>query len=400
MKMATQQSTQLWSLSADPAEYERHRNLLSGRLKNSLDPDSINTQTMEASLSRLSFTTRVEVVHDGCDIRKQHSRALPNLAKVRALDGGIVNGYNTFNSLAISDSDKSIHLLNSTTYSSADPHYNLIAGAGFTYDELVLGQISRCDQALKDKFAGIEVRHLLDRGHDDQKVFEYIDRLGSTFVIRAKANRNSDEFTLTGEGKKKAIKLLDAKLEKSYTQGLLKFVWKSKAYPHSHIQIDQGTLTLTGNAYTVLRVRVFDRSGKAIFKDTMLLVTNESCPDFECCFAVYQAYLRRSKIESVFKFLKDSLGWETFRVHDFMVIQNVIALCFFVAGYFYEHQREITADPQASFICSLANSKGKVTRHFYLEGLKIMANYMLFQEAVREQNVPQKTVIELLSILK
>lgn len=316
MKMATQQSTQLWSLSADPAEYERHRNLLSGRLKNSLDPDSINTQTMEASLSRLSFTTRVEVAHDGCDIRKQHSRALPNLAKVRALDGGIVNGYNTFNSLAISDSDKSIHLLNSTTYSSADPHYNLIAGAGFTYDELVLGQISRCDQALKDKFAGIEVRHLLDRGHDDQKVFEYIDRLGSTFVIRAKANRNSDEFTLTGEGKKKAIKLLDAKLEKSYTQGLLKFVWKSKAYPHSHIQIDQGTLTLTGNAYTVLRVRVFDRSGKAIFKDTMLLVTNESCPDFECCFAVYQAYLRRSKIESVFKFLKDSLGWETFRVHD------------------------------------------------------------------------------------
>jgi len=94
------------------------------------------------------------------------------------------------------------------------------------------------------------------------------------------------------------------------------------------------------------------------------------------------------------------LGWETFRVHDFMVIQNVIALCFFVAGYFYEHQREITADPQASFICSLANSKGRVTRHFYLEGLKIMANYMLFQEAIREQNIPQKTVIELLSILK
>jgi len=83
-----------------------------------------------------------------------------------------------------------------------------------------------------------------------------------------------------------------------------------------------------------------------------------------------------------------------------MVIQNVIALCFLVAGYFYEHHREITDAPQARFICSLANSKGKTTKYFYLEGLKIMANYMLFQEAVREQNVPQKTVIELPSILK
>ena len=83
-----------------------------------------------------------------------------------------------------------------------------------------------------------------------------------------------------------------------------------------------------------------------------------------------------------------------------MPIQNVIVLCFFVAGYFYEHQREIVQDPQAQFICSLAKSKGKVTRHFYLRGLKIMANYMLFQKAVEEQNIPQKTVIELLSLIK
>jgi len=45
-----------------------------------------------------------------------------------------------------------------------------------------------------------------------------------------------------------------------------------------------------------------------------------------------------------------------------MVIQNVISLCFFVAGCFYEHQRKITDDPQAQFICSLANSKGKPGR--------------------------------------
>lgn len=398
--MATHQSTQLWSLSADPAEYERLRNLLSGRLKNSLDPDRINAQTMEAGLSSLSLTSRAEVIHDGCDIRKRHSRTLPNLTKVRALEGGLVNGYNTFNSVVISDSDKSLRLLNSTAYSNADPHYNRLAGAGFTYDELVLGQITRCDQALKGRLAGIRVRHLLDRGHDDQTLFEHIEQLGSTFVIRAKANRNSNEFTRQGDGKKQAIKLINARLEKTYTQGLLRFVHKSRVYPQSHLRLQQGTLTLADRAYNVVRINVYDRSQKAIFKEPMLLLTNEDCPDLASCLALYRAYLRRSKIESVFKFLKDNLGWETFRVHDFMVIQNVIALCFFVAGYFYEHQREITDDPQARFICALANSKGKVTRHFYLEGLKIMANYMLFQQAVKDQNIPQKTVNELLSILK
>lgn len=122
-----------------------------------------------------------------------------------------------------------------------------IAGAGFTYDELVLGQITRCDQALRGRFADIQVRHLLDRGHDDHKLSEHIDQLGSTFVARARANRNSDEFTRTGQGKPKAVKLLFARLEKSYTQGLLRFVHKSKTYPQSHIQIQQGTLTLAGN---------------------------------------------------------------------------------------------------------------------------------------------------------
>lgn len=397
MKMATQQSPQLWALSERASDYERNRNLLSGRLKNSLTPEAINAQTMALGISKLDLTSRVEVVHDGCDIRKEHSRSLPNLTKVRALDGDMVNGYNTFNSLAVSESDKKIHLLQSTPYSKADPHYNVLAGAGFTYDELVLGQISRCDAALKDKLPTVKIRHLLDRGHDDQSVFEHIDGLGSTFVIRAKTNRNSDQTTLTAEGKPKAVKLVHATLEASHSQGLLRFVWKSKVYPQSHIHIACGQLTLGGKAYTVLRVVLYDRWGKAIFKDPMLLITNEECHDFESCFAIYQAYLRRSKIEGVFKFLKDSLGWETFRVRDFMVIQNLICLCFFVAGYFYEHQAEIVNDAQADFICSLANSKGKVTKHFYLEGLKIMANYALFQQAVKEQNMSQDDVSQLIS---
>ncbi|MDZ7935256.1 MAG: transposase [Emticicia sp.] len=245
-----------------------------------------------------------------------------------------------------------------------------------------------------------KIRHLLDRGHDDQTVFEHITSLGSDFVIRAKANRNSDEFRLNEKNKKKYIKLLDASLEKSYTQCLVRFVWKNKLYPQAQINITQGSVKLNQQTYQILRVQVFDRHKKPIFKDSMLLITNELCDNFETCFELYQAYLRRSKIENVFKFLKNNLGWETFRVRDFIVIQNLISLCFFVAGYFYEHQKEIVNDEKAKFICSLAKSKGKVSKHFYLEGLKIMANYLLFQQAVKEQNIPQDTVNELIRLIK
>ena len=133
-----------------------------------------------------------------------------------------------------------------------------------------------------------------------------------------------------------------------------------------------GKLSLKNKTYSVVRVQVFDREKKVIFKDQILLITNELVNSFESAFEIYQAYLRRSKIENVFKFLKDQLGWEEFRVRDFIVIQNIITLCFFVAGYFYENQHEMVKDPQVITICQLAKSKGKVTKHFHLEGLKIL----------------------------
>lgn len=114
--MLTSQHTQLWAMSSDSNEYERFRNLLSGRLKNSVTPESINAQTLAMGMSKVGFKDCIELVHDGSDIRKPHSKSLPDLGKVRDLDGDIINGYSTFNSLVISDLDKSIHLLNSTPY--------------------------------------------------------------------------------------------------------------------------------------------------------------------------------------------------------------------------------------------------------------------------------------------
>lgn len=393
--MLTAQHTQLWALSSDSNEYERFRNLLSGRLKNGVTPESINAQTLAMGLSDINFKDCIEVVHDGSDIRKPHSKVLPDLGKVRDLDGDIINGYCTFNSLVISDLDKGIHLLGSTPYSTSDSHYNLIAGAGFNAQEIIFEQIGRCDAALKSRFHNLPVRHILDRGHDDQNTFDYINSLQSYFVIRVKSNRNSDEFYFDADGKKQAIKLTEAALKYTFARPLEKFIWKNKCFQQANIDLTIGSLTIGQNSYNIVKIKVFDRNGKSIFKEPMLLITNELMKDFDDTFAIYQSYLRRSKIETVFKFLKENMGWETFRIHDFLAIQNILSLCFFVAGYFYEHQTQIVNDPQAKIICTLARSKGKITKHFYLKGLEIITHSLLFQQIIKEQNLSQDAVNQL-----
>lgn len=85
---------------------------------------------------------------------------------------------------------------------------------------------------------------------------------------------------------------------------------------------------------------------------------------------IYRIYLLRSKIESVFKFLKEALGWEECQVRDWASIKNIIAICFFVGGYFYEIDSELTKNTTIIMICDLGGGKGKITRHYFFQGLK------------------------------
>jgi hypothetical protein len=279
-----------------------------------------------------------------------------------------------------------VHLLRCTPYSYADPQFNHVVGAGFTEKELIETQIRQLDQALKAQFTGVALWHLLDRKHDDENTFKLFDELESYFVIRLKANRNSNETKLDEKGKPLSIKLQEAKLKHRLTQTLIRFVWKNRLYQQAQLTTTYGQLRLGEKTYPVCRIQVSDRNHQPIFPEPMLLLTNAPLENHQQAFALYQRYLKRSKIEAVFKFLKEQLGWEQFRIRDFMAIQNIIVLCFFVAEYFYENQPQLCQDSSVVIMCQLAKSKGKITKHFYLKGLAIVANYLLFQQYIKDSN--------------
>jgi len=138
---------------------------------------------------------------------------------------------------------------------------------------------------------------------------------------------------------------------------------------------------------------MFARGGKAIFKNPMLLVANINIKSGEDAKMAYHIYLKRTKIESVFKFLKEALGWEDFQVRDYYTIKNLIAFCYFVAGYFYEIEKELAENESIKFLAYLGNGKGKITKYYVLRGMEKLVNKIVAENMIKEYKV-DKSVLD------
>ena len=129
----------------------------------------------------------------------------------------------------------------------------------------------------------------------------------------------------------------------------------------------------------------------------MVLITTIDVTSKLIAKEIYHTYLLRSKIEGVFKFLKDVLGWEEFQVRDWESIKNIIAICFFVGGYFYEIKSELIENETVIMICDLAKSKGKITHYFFLEGIKVLMTALRVELFRKERNISDKMFAEMQS---
>ena len=151
--------------------------------------------------------------------------------------------------------------------------------------------------------------------------------------------------------------------------------------------------------YTVVRITLKDCKGKAIYKHPMLLITNIKVKNAEQARGVYGIYLMRAKIEAVFKFLKDVLGWEEFQVRDYESIKNIIALAYFIGGYFYEIGSDLATNPTIALIAQLGGGKGKVTRYYFLQGLKQLLVYKQVARFVKEQKIELNTLAAMMDFV-
>ena len=125
----------------------------------------------------------------------------------------------------------------------------------------------------------------------------------------------------------------------------------------------------------------------------MLLITNKFVTTEEQALLIYQIYLKRSRIETVFKFLKEGLGWEEIQLRNFLGIQRLLSFCFFIAAYLYKIGDQEVDDDYAILLARLGGGKGVVSKHYILQGIKaLLSKYRV--DRFFEEYKPSKDTIE------
>ena len=411
--MVSEQSTQLWTLAKDANEYERMHNLFNGRLKSVLNDEKISSALREKTVNSLGGEELIFALHDPCDIRKPYAKKLENIGRVRDLEGNMINGYSTLGTVCLSADGKRLELSDISIFSNGDKeHYvlqreldavvkkqaqakkkqekialtkrekeiiNLLENDNYVnLRKIVHTQLRRLSEELKNENENLRICHVIDRQMDGDPYFSFIDKeLGDFFVIRAKISRNSNETTVNEAGKEVAIKLKDVSLPYRHIEVINKIRLNKKVYQDVTRIIEWGKQNFDGKDYSVVRITLLNRKRKEIFLKPILLITNLPVHKAKEAVETYLIYLKRAKIEGVFKFVKNALGWEEFQVQDWESIKNIIALAFFIGGYFYEIEPELANNPVILWICQLGGGKGKITRHYFLEGLK---NLLIHQQ--------------------
>lgn len=392
--MYSQGGCKIWTLSEDQNQYERFFRLLNGENKHSLTPCGLNDAILSQGVSRLSGETCITVVHDPSDIRKPYAREMEELESVRDLKGRIIPGYKTFNSVAISEQDKRLHLLGCVPKKVVEAEVE----EEKSVREQQMTQIQRCSEALHASNPQATLIHVLDREYDDQSIFRFLDQeLEDRFVIRLKLNRVSPNEQVWDDQEQKEVyvKLKHKTLAHQFTQVLESFSWGGKKYGRVEARFSYEMLPLAGGYYGLVKVELVDAAGHPVFKHPMLLLSNYQLYNDQIALLVFRAYLRRAKIEGVFKFLKEYLGWESFQVRDLMAIQNIIVLCFFIGSYFYEIESELVHNEWMVQICRFGSGKGKVSKRFFLQGLAKIANYIEIRRFMQENDLNEEQLIQL-----
>jgi hypothetical protein len=383
--------------------------LLDNSLKEVLDDKKIAEALKTNSIEKFSGKKRVYIPSDHCDIRKEHSWKMENLGKVLDLKKNVINGFSTLAFIAIDENKKDITLLDVTTFSNKEArfvsqeelkayHKGKIEDKGreaeikslieeekhINMTISLMRQSKSVSDTLKVKNPNISLCHIHDRFADMNDFFVHIGQtLKDEFVIRGTGKRASNQTKINEKGKSVKVKLIDSNLANKETKVIDKLRLKGKLYQQAESIIEWDRVEIEEHFYTVVRITLKTREGKNIFKKPMLLISNIKVNSYLEAKEIYYIYLLRSKIEAVFKFLKDVLGWEEFQVRDWESIKNIISLCFFIGNYFYEIESTLIDHPTIEIICQLGDGKGVVSRFYFLKGLKkllIAHNVFQFKE--------------------
>jgi hypothetical protein len=289
--MMEEGTNQISGIAATEGEYRGNRRLLASE---ALSLEAITDGLHANARSSLAGDERVFVIEDGSEIRKEHSRKLESMMKVRSLDGHLVNGYRSENAIALSEDCKRVSLLEHRLFSSNEATFR-------SENVYIFHTIRSVAETLRKDNPRLPITVIGDRRYDDEKIFREVKRNGVDILIRAK---HLDRKVLCG---KDTSHLSDVPLETVSEKRFEKMRMKNRVYQDVSVTISSRSVTLPGDTErepldltlikAVLRVR-----GTPLFREPLFLLASESAETGEDAYALYRRYLLRWNIEQVSNF--------------------------------------------------------------------------------------------------
>ena len=261
---------------------------LCDNLKN-LSEDNINL-IKKNYLNEISpyFGDNPIAIFDDSDIAKKYGKKFEDLDKVIDAsdpDKKVVNGYHVCEAVILGEKEKQPFSVYSEIYSCQSDGF--ISQNKYTMESIdtvinVLGR--KCDM-------------VFDRGYDDNKIINYVDKSGNNFVIRMNDRRN---FLFKGK-KKNALE------EALKRKGKVKMeLWFEKY----EISVSHTKVTLPSNKKDYELVFVYGLSDKK----PMILLTNRKIHSKEDVIKVVRLYFYRWRVEEYFRSKKQEYDFENMRV--------------------------------------------------------------------------------------
>ena len=250
------------------------------------------------------------VLFDDSDINKEYSRKLEDLDRVvdaSSQEKKIVNGYHVCEATILTKNEKQPLSIYSKIYSCKSKTFE-------SKNKYTIESIHAAEKLVGEDFIGV-----FDRGYDDNKIFNYMEKNKHKFVVRLDdqrvllfkgIRRNVEEVSKTRKGKIKMTALFDDNEEKelmiSYTKAMLPYNKKE---------------------YTLVIVYGLSE------EHPMKLLTNIKSAEKEDVIKIVRLYLSRWRIEEHFRGKKQEYDFENMRVRTLKAMNNLNMMLTIHLGY-------------------------------------------------------------------
>lgn len=366
--------------------------------------DKVNEIVATNSAIRLSDTAEscVYIPLDGTEIRKPFTQCSESLDKVQSLSGDWVNGYHAVSTIAVSDKSHEVTILEHTIYSTKD--FSKTKSDPNSKTEIYLDLLSSTSKKLEEVNQELEKVFLLDREFDNIRIMQAIEDQGDKFVLRAKDNKRTITRINNPFNPTETVTVNKLEYKQKFTKKILELKIKKKVYKNLTLNLSYETVEIKNSLgiktnVTYISAKLLDSTKSPVFKnDNFVLVTNKEINTKEDVYQAYLNYFIRWKIETVFKFLKTTIGLEKFRVPAMSAIKNMISLVFLVGSYLINLGEVEIDESYIKILATLGCSKGSLSPFYVRQGLEVLVHYVEAEEFLA--TLSTETSKELLDIVR